>query len=431
MKHKRILSVLLAVALLASLCATFASAAAEGYDTFDYRAYANVYPDLKAAYGYDAAKLYAHYVNIGKAEGRVGTFIDGSNPKSGAPIYGFVSGTNQVQIGTDGTTYATVPATLLDAKPPENVSGLDSWRLNQLTHVDWMSNAKLVAEYYHTQAYMGTDWGGSLSTEAVEVRTQFTIPEELFARIEAVEAVYEYEHFTGDPEDLIDLRRDYENAIDSAAYKRALCSDTTILFHCRNYLWGESTFSAPPADPGTPGKAPVKTVGGFSDVTQNDYFAEAVLWAVQKQITVGTSGTTFSPARTCNRAQILTFLWRASGEPASAIESPFTDIKESDYFYSAAIWGAENGMVTDSTFAPDTPCTRASTVEYMWKAAGSPQADYDGRFTDVPADAAYAEAVAWALENGVTTGTGDTTFSPANTCTRGQIATFLYRAFAE
>lgn len=180
----------------------------------------------------------------------------------------------------------------------------------------------------------------------------------------------------------------------------------------------------------TPVPAP-KTVGGFTDVRETDYFADAVLWAVEQNITSGTSKTTFSPGATCNRAQILSFLWRASGSPEPTISNPFMDIKSTDYFYKAALWAAEKGIVSGSAFGANTDCTRASTMDYMWKAAGSPVVSYDGKFDDVPASSDYAQAVAWALENGVTSGTSKTTFGPDSTCTRGQIVTFLYRAFGK
>lgn len=400
-------------------------AAAESYDAFDYRAYANIYPDLKAAYGYNAEKLYAHYVNFGKAEGRVGTFISGSNPKTNAPVYGLVSGTNRVRESGEQNTYAVVPATLLDAKPPESVSQLDNWRLNQLTHVWWMSNAKLVAEAYHTDEYMGDHWGGSLSTEPVEVRTKFTIPEELEARTTAVRDVYDYEH---------GIKRsglseyEYKNSKDSAAYQRAQCSDMTILLQAYDYMRGKSTFVAPPADPGKPGQPPARTVGGFSDVTEKNYFADPVVWAVEQKITGGTGNGKFSPGNTCTQAQILTFLWRSQGspEPAGTVEMEAFDGTE--YYYKAVRWAAEQDMV-EGDFNPDQPCTRAMAVTFLWKQAGSPAAPA-ASFTDVPAEADYAQAVAWAVEKGVTGGTGSNQFSPAQTCTRGQIVTFLYRAFA-
>lgn len=107
------------------------------------------------------------------------------------------------------------------------------------------------------------------------------------------------------------------------------------------------------------------------------------------------------------------------------------DIKSTDYFYKAALWAAEKGIVSGSAFGANTDCTRASTMDYMWKAAGSPVVSYDGKFDDVPASSDYAQAVAWALENGVTSGTSKTTFGPDSTCTRGQIVTFFYRAFGK
>lgn len=400
-------------------------AAAESYDTFDYRAYANVYPDLKAAYGYNAQKLYAHYVNFGKAEGRVGTFISGSNPKSGAPVYGLVAGTNRVKESGEQNTYAVVPATLLDAKPPESVSQLDNWRLNQLTHVWWMSNAKLVAEAYHTDAYMGKSWGGSLSTEPVEVRTKFTIPEELEARTTAARDVYDWEH---------GIKRsglgeyEYKQSKASDAYKRASCSDMTILLQAYDYMRGKSTFAAPPADPGTPGNPPAKTVGGFSDVTEKDYFAQPVLWAVEQQITGGTGNGKFSPGNTCTQAQILTFLWRSQGSPEPQGTVEMENFDGTEYYYKAVQWAAEQDMAAGE-FNPDQPCTRAMAVTFLWKQAGSPAAD-PASFTDVSAEAEYAPAVAWAVEKKITGGTTATTFEPDKTCTRGQIVTFLYRAFA-
>lgn len=155
------------------------------------------------------------------------------------------------------------------------------------------------------------------------------------------------------------------------------------------------------------------------------------MWAVERGITNGTSANAFSPADVCNRAQILTFLWRASGYPEPTVSNPFSDINSSDYYYKAALWASEKGMVSGSMFNPTIPCTRASTVEYMWKAAGRPTPSAAASFEDVSSDAYYAEAVAWAVENEVTKGTGATTFSPYDTCTRGQIVTFLYRAFGK
>ena len=168
-------------------------------------------------------------------------------------------------------------------------------------------------------------------------------------------------------------------------------------------------------------------VAPFTDVRTTDYYANAVKWAVEKAITLGTSDTTFSPDMTCTRAQILTFLWRAVGSPKAETENPFTDVARDDYYYDAAIWAHQMGMVEGSAFEGDTPCTRASTVVYLWKNANMP-AGGASVFEDVPADADFANAVSWAVDAGVTVGTGETTFSPDMICSRGQIVTFLNRA---
>ena len=166
----------------------------------------------------------------------------------------------------------------------------------------------------------------------------------------------------------------------------------------------------------------------FHDVKDTDYFAAAVKWAVARNITAGTSDTTFSPEDTCTRAQILTFLWRAVGSPKSSAANPFNDVSANDYYYDAALWAYEKGMVSGSRFLGSTPCTRASTVEYLWKNAGSPDTAVSGGFSDVADNADYSKAVSWAVQNQVTAGTGETTFSPDMICSRGQIVTFLNRA---
>ncbi|MDD6188299.1 MAG: S-layer homology domain-containing protein [Clostridiales bacterium] len=168
----------------------------------------------------------------------------------------------------------------------------------------------------------------------------------------------------------------------------------------------------------------------FTDVKADEYYAVPVAWAVKKSITDGTSDTTFSPNVTCSNAQILTFMWRAAGSPESTAANPFTNLTGSEYYAKAAVWAYENGMVSGTSFDADKDCTRSMTVEYFWKQAGSPTTTVSDMFTDVAAGSSYAQAVAWAVENGITDGTSDTTFSPADTCTRGQIVTFLYRALA-
>ena len=138
------------------------------------------------------------------------------------------------------------------------------------------------------------------------------------------------------------------------------------------------------------------------------------------------SETRFAPDLNCTRAQIVTFIWRANGCPEATISNPFSDVKESDYFYTAALWAVEKGLIASdaAAFDPKAECTRLEAVTYLWIAAGKPAAQTSGSFTDVTSG---AEAVNWAVEKGVTDGVTETTFAPDRTCTRGQIVTFLYR----
>ena len=171
-------------------------------------------------------------------------------------------------------------------------------------------------------------------------------------------------------------------------------------------------------------------VGQFTDVFVSDYYADPVRWAIEKEITTGTTETTFSPGSTCTNAQILTFLWRAYGCPEAAIENPFSNLTGDEYYYEAALWAYEKGMVSAPFFDAGASCTRSATVRYLWQAAGQPAPSSLSSFADVPADADYATAVSWAVEQDITNGTSDTAFSPDQICSRGQIVTFLYRNLA-
>lgn len=151
---------------------------------------------------------------------------------------------------------------------------------------------------------------------------------------------------------------------------------------------------------------------GFIDVADNAFYAEPVKWAVGKGITNGTGVYTFSPNETCTKAQILTFIWRASGEPEPIRTNPFRDVQPSDYYYKAAIWAYEKGMVTGSSFVGNGYCTRGMAVTYLWNIAGSPAIAPTNQFSDVSAGSSYAQAVAWAVSSGITNGTGANTFSP-------------------
>ena len=172
----------------------------------------------------------------------------------------------------------------------------------------------------------------------------------------------------------------------------------------------------------------------FKDVAKNAYYYDAVQWAVRGGITVGTSADTFSPDEGCTRAQIVTFLYRAAGSPkVEQVNNPFHDVVRTGdgEFYDAILWAVKNGITAGTsatTFSPDMICTRAHIVTFLYNASGATPVQGATAFADVPQDAWYAEAVAWAAANGITAGTSATTFSPDQTCTRAQAVTFLYNA---
>ena len=169
----------------------------------------------------------------------------------------------------------------------------------------------------------------------------------------------------------------------------------------------------------------------FSDIAPSDFCCDAVMWAVAKDITNGIGNYTFAPNQPCTRAQIVTFLWRAAGSPAPKSASNFTDVPADAYYAKAVAWAVENGITGgtgDGKFSPDTTCTRAQAVTFLYRASGSPAVSGNAAFTDVAADAYYAAAVTWAEKNGITGGIGGGLFGSDQSCTRGQIVTFLYRA---
>ena len=156
---------------------------------------------------------------------------------------------------------------------------------------------------------------------------------------------------------------------------------------------------------------------------------------MENGITTGTSSNTFSPDSTCTRAQVVTFLWRANGSPEpTQTVNPFTDVKEGQYYYKAVLWAVENSITTGTsktTFSPDSGCTRGQVVTFLWRAEGQPESTSSANpFKDVTDGQYYYKAVLWAVENEITKGTSADQFSPDSTCTRGQIVTFLYRDLA-
>ena len=172
-------------------------------------------------------------------------------------------------------------------------------------------------------------------------------------------------------------------------------------------------------------------VSPFADVATDAYYYDAVKWAVEKGVTNGVSETLFGPDQACTRAQIVTFLWRAAGSPEPKSGSSFVDVAADAYYAKSVAWAVENGITkgtSETTFHPDETCTRAQGVTFLYRALGKLAAAQAG-FTDVAADSYYADAVNWAAENGVTNGISETLFGPDGSCTRAQIVTFLYRAY--
>ena len=174
--------------------------------------------------------------------------------------------------------------------------------------------------------------------------------------------------------------------------------------------------------------------GVFVDVAEGSYYEEAIDWAVEKGITNGVSSNMFAPNDPCTRAQIVTFLWRAAGSPAPNSMSSFTDVPADAFYAKAVAWAVENGITSgtgEGKFSPNSTCTRAQAVTFLYRASGSPAVSGSAEFSDVATNAYYADAVAWAAKKGITTGIGGGLFGSDNDCTRGQIVTFLWRAMAE
>lgn len=194
---------------------------------------------------------------------------------------------------------------------------------------------------------------------------------------------------------------------------------------------GESTASSKPnsAEPKETEEAELS----FTDVAETDYFYEPVRWAVANSITDGTSDTTFSPKDACTRGQVVTFLWKAMGSPEPGKkDNPFADVENDAYYADAVLWATEEGITsgtTETTFSPEEPCNRAQVVTFLWAAAAKPTpVKTTTGFTDVTETDYYLDPVLWAFENGVTEGATDTRFGAGDVCTRAQVMTFLWKA---
>ena len=167
----------------------------------------------------------------------------------------------------------------------------------------------------------------------------------------------------------------------------------------------------------------------FTDVSKNDWFYEPVMWAVSNNITAGVSETKFAPNQTCTRAQAVMFLWNQAGKPVVSRKNSFKDVKSSDWYYNAVQWAVSEGITngtSKTTFSPSKTCNRAEIVTFLWNQAGKPSVSASNPFKDVKSSDWYYKAVQWAVKKGVTSGTSKTTFSPTKACTRAQIVTFMY-----
>ena len=186
-------------------------------------------------------------------------------------------------------------------------------------------------------------------------------------------------------------------------------------------------------DPSTPDDS---AENPFTDVAEGRFYYEPVMWAVDEGITTGATDTTFAPDQECTRGQVVTFLWRAAGSPEpTTTECAFTDVNPNAFYYKAMLWAVEKGITNGTSateFSPNAECTRGQVVTFLWRAKGSTAPEEtDHSFTDVKSGAFYYNAMLWAVEKGITNGKSATTFEPGSTCSRGEVVTFLYRAYAE
>ena len=233
----------------------------------------------------------------------------------------------------------------------------------------------------------------------------------------------------GTPFDEMDIHLVLENAADGRVHYLPLTEEMISGFT------GEKGTATVEYDAlGFSGSLEVTLVTAFEDVKASDFYYDPVLWALDRNITSGTSATKFSPFEACLRSQVVTFLWRAAGKPAATSKvNPFVDVKPGDYYYDAVLWAVEKGITngTDSThFSPNGVCNRSQVVTFLYRAFNKPSVSgITNPFTDVPAAEWYAAPVLWAVKEGITNGISATKFGPNDVCNRSQVVTFLYRAY--
>ena len=234
--------------------------------------------------------------------------------------------------------------------------------------------------------------------------------------------------------DHADREDEYCIQINNVVKDRLLCKpgDNPYSFYCTNYM--PFYDGRPVESPAITLTVCFDKYTPFTDVSADSFYYEPVMWALDNNITTGATETTFNPNGECLRAQVVTFLWRVAGCPEpTASDNPFVDVKENDFYYNAVLWAVENGITNgaDAThFNPNGVCNRAQVVTFLYRAFGNPAVvATENPFTDVPAGAFYAAPVLWAVENGITNGLSATEFGPNTNCNRAQIVTFLYRAY--
>ena len=292
---------------------------------------------------------------------------------------------------------------------------------NPLTTLDVRHNTKLWSLYCNNCALTSLDISQNTSlairevaefnyfecdgnVRVVDQRTDVTLPAPFdVAKVKSVKGGT-FDQATG--------KFSFANGVNEATYQYDVGRDQTKTF----------TLKCNPVDDSNP----------FVDVQPSDFYYAPVQWAVEKGITGGTSASTFSPNKSCTRGQAVTFLWNEAGKPApKADSSEFTDVPADAYYAKAVQWAVEQGITSGmsaTSFAPEAVCDRAQIVTFQWRANGSPAVADGSTFGDVPQDAYYKQAIQWAVKNDITSGTGGNKFSPAKSCTRGEIVTFLYRA---
>ena len=382
-------------------------------------------------------------------------------PKSGLNA-GEYEGTIVVTTG-DGAT-RTVPVTLTVAKKSIPVPREDNTKYtytgeNQTYQVDdneaytVTGNVKKDAGKYTVTiglkdkantVWAGKDNAGDLEYAFVIDKAAQDAPAAPTLKDRSYTSITLYEVAANDNGATAEYSMDGENWQPSPTFT-GLTSGTTYTFYVR-YAATDNYNASPasdavkfttrrhssPSTPVTPDPEPTPDDSSkFADVPANAYFADAVKWAVDKGITNGLSDTMFGPYESCTRAQIVTFLWRAAGSPEPKTASSFTDVPANAYYAKAVAWAVENGItngMTATMFAPDATCTRGQSVTFLYRALKG-TASGSANFTDVKSDAFYADAINWAVANNVTNGTSNTTFSPNADCTRAEIVTFLYRAY--